>query len=227
MLSPVNAIPVIFTREQTIRYGIEKWNNQPGQLWDITASLNEKGWHEFLAREAEIFNGEWLLKEPGPFKRLASLMIGCQYFEVFNLVSTKGETVDPTMWVPRLAVWLLPFLAPSLVVKGHKMELIVAAPTAHYQVDFVGYLRSVHAIVKESPDIRDELGLNTERIITVGLILEASTYASTAGVESLKEFLTTAENCVGNTDAPHKKELDIDLQFNSSKFLRLALGDFD
>lgn len=220
----MSSIAPALSREQSIEYGLEKWNAQPGAAFQVRVTLNNDQWAQYALRETTIFNGAWLLKQPGPFKRLASFAVGCQYYDLFDITSTDGRSISTVDWAPRIALWLLEFVAPSISVRGKPLRLTIASPTAHFQADLIGYLRSLRAILGKHPEHRSEMGLNTERIITVGLILEAATYASSAGIDCISEFLTAADSCVAGASGPTKKELAIDILFNDPEFLENATG---
>lgn len=209
---------------QMLSHGLDKWNAQPGELWKIRAEWDACAWAKHLQVEGLIFNGTRLLTQPGPFKRIGSFAALNQYWPGFRLQhADNGVPLDAeamALWVPRVTLWLVPFYARSLIMAGARFQLQVACPTAHFQADLLCYLRSLYHVLDRHPAFKEEMGILTERIITLGLILEAATYATTSGMEPLRSFTEGAGPClaVGN------EELHIDLVFNEPRYLDDAGG---
>ena len=209
---------------QMLYHGLDKWNAQPGALWNIRAEWDADAWARHLHIEGQIFNGARLLNQPGPFKRIGAFAAFNQYWPCFRLRDAlSGEVLTPesmALWVPRVTLWLLPFYARSLIVAGIRFQLQVACPTAHFQTDLLCYLRSLYRVLDLHPAYKEEMGILTERIITLGLIIEAATYATTSGMEPLRNFTEGAGPCI----AVGNEELHIDLVFNEPRYLDDAGG---
>lgn len=215
-------IPVLNT-EQLLAYGLAKWNTQPGAIWNICGEWDAGAWQALGAREGQIFNGDRALKQPGPFKRLGAFVVLNQYWPCFRLRDSRsGQWLSPeaaALWAPRLTVWLLPFYARGLAMNGSSLTLKVECPTPHFQADLIGHLRSLFRLLDQDPDLREEWDLLTERILSLGLTIEAATYAATSGMEPLRAFVTAPGNCFERCDPAFKDELMIDIIFNEPRFL--------
>ena len=209
---------------QMLAHGLDKWNAQPGELWNIRAEWDADAWTRHLQMEGQIFNGTRLLNQPGPFKRIGAFAALNQYWPGFRLQHAgNGAPLSPeamALWVPRVTLWLIPFYARSLIMAGAKFQLQVACPTAHFQADLLCYLRSLYHVLDRHPAYKHEMGILTERILTLGLIFEAATYATTSGMEPLCSFTEGAGPCL----AAGNDELHIDLVFNEPRFLDNAVG---
>ena len=221
--SPATApIPVLNT-EQLLAYGLAKWNAQPGAIWNILGEWDAGVWREQGSREVRIFDGDRSLKQPGPFKRLGAFAVLNQYWPSFRLRDSRnGQLLSPeamALWAPRLTVWLLPFYGRGLAMNGNSLSLKVECPTPHFQADLIGHLRSLYRLLDQDPGLRDEWDLLTERILSMGLTIEAATYAATSGMAPLREFVTAPGNCFERCDSAFKDELTIDIIFNEPKFL--------
>ncbi len=213
--------------EQLLVHGVEKWNHQPGELWHIRCAWDAGAWQALKGREAQIFDGRRCLANPGPFKRLGAFAVLNQYAPCFQLWEARsGRPLDAdalALWVPRVTLWLQPFYGSSLTVGGRRLSVDLGCPTPHFQVDLIGYLRSVFRILSRNPAFRGEQGILTERIIALGLIVEAAAYAVTSGMEALREFIMAAGNCLERCEAGFKEEQIVDLIFNDPKFLTDAI----
>jgi len=213
--------------EQLLMHGLEKWNHQPGGLWNIHCEWDAEAWQDLKVREAQIFDGRRCLANPGPFKRLGAFAVLNQYAPSFRLLDARSrQPLDAdalALWVPRVTLWLQPFYGSSLAVAGRRLSVDVGCPTPHFQVDLIGYLRSVFRVLSRNPAFRSELGILTERIVTLGLIVEAAAYAVTGGMAVLKDFIMAAGNCLERCEAGFKDEQIVDLIFNDPHFLTDAI----
>lgn len=225
MLSHASApapIPVLNT-EQLLAHGLAKWNAQPGAIWNIRGEWNAAAWQELGSREGRIFDGHHALNHPGPFKRLGAFAVLNQYGPCFCLRDSRsGQLLSPeamALWAPRLTLWLLPFYGSGLAMNGSSLSLKVECPTPHFQADLIGHLRSLFRLLDQDPGLREEWDLLTERVLSLGLTIEAATYAATSGMEPLRTFVTAPGNCFERCDPAFKDELMIDIIFNEPKFL--------
>lgn len=71
----------------------------------------------------------------------------------------------------------------------------------------------------DDPTLRDECDVLTERIITMGLIIESSSYAVTSGMQALQGFVTGSRNCFERCDSRFVDNQLVDLIFNDPRFL--------
>jgi len=219
--------PPLLGPEQLLTHGVEKWNHQPGGLWNIRCDWDAAAWRELKRREAQIFDGRRCLANPGPFKRLGAFVMLNQYAPSFRLSDARnGQPLDAdalALWVPRVTLWLQPFYGGSLTIGDRRLCVDLACPTPHFQVDLIGYLRSVFRVLSRNPDFRSEVGILTERIVTLGLIVEAAAYAVTGGMQALQNFVMAAGNCLERCETDFKEEQIVDLIYNDPQFLTNAV----
>lgn len=222
----LSQMPALGT-EQLLAHGLEKWNHQPGGLWGIGCTWDAGAWAELKAREVRIFDGTRCLAQPGPFKRLGAFAVLNQYRPSFRLFDhASGRPLDAkelALWVPRVTLWLQPFYGSALTMGQGRFRLPLGCPTPHFQVDLIGYLRSVYCSLADDPACKAEDDILTERIITMGLIIEAAAYAVAGGLKNLQEFVTGSGNCFERCDAQFLDEQLIDIFFNAPKFLADAV----
>lgn len=211
-----------------LQHALDKWNHQPGYLWNVHVAWSEDGWRSQKATEASLFNGNDIIEGPGPFKRLGSFAILNQYtpcFELFDAASKNPLSEGPrVIWSARVLLWLLPHYAAALRMDGEPLRLSVGLPTAHFQADYLGYLRSIGRRASIDPTIKDNKPLLIERILTSAMIIEGATYASTSGMEKLKDYIGTAQKCIQSLESRILHEVAIDLSFNDPDFLSLGSG---
>ncbi|MBX3748638.1 MAG: hypothetical protein KF897_00960 [Opitutaceae bacterium] len=222
----ISQMPALGT-EQLLAYGLDKWNHQPGGLWGIRCAWDAAAWAELKAREAQIFDGRRCLAQPGPFKRLGAFAVLNQYGPCFRLFEcASGRPLDAqalALWVPRVTLWLQSFYGSGLTMNQGQFRLPLGCPTLHFQVDLIGYLRSVYGSLADDPACKAEDDVLTERIITMGLIIEAAAYAVAGGLKNVQGFVTGSGNCFERCDARFLDEQLIDIYFNAPKFLTDAV----
>jgi len=212
--------------EQLLAYGVDKWNHQPGELWGIKCEWDADAWRELKARESGIFDGIRTLAQPGPFKRLGAFAVLNQYRPSFQLRDrANNRPLDGkalALWVPRVTLWLQPFYGSGLTMNQRRLNLQLGCPTLHFQVDLIGYLRSVYGSLNGHPAFRDECDILTERILTMGLIIESAAYAVTSGMRALQDFVAGSGNCFERCDSRFMDEQLVDMIFNDPAFLANA-----
>jgi len=221
-ITAISPLPLLGT-ERLLAHGLAKWNHQPGELWGIGSEWDAGAWTSLKTRETGIFDGKRSLAHPGPFKRLGAFAVLNQYQPSFRLWDrANGRPLDAqalALWVPRVTLWLLPFYGSGLTLNQRPLNLRFGCPTLHFQVDLIGYLRSLYTLVTDDPALRDECDVLTERIITMGLIIESSSYAVTSGMQALQDFVTGSGNCLERCDSRFVDEQVVDMIFNDPRFL--------
>lgn len=157
---------------------------------------------------------------PGPFKRLAGFAVLSLNFNAFRFKDAlRIEPKQPLeiIWGPRVVVWILPALAESMSINGDKSLLrAFDMPTRHFQVEFIGMLRSM-AWGKKMSGVSPDIGLLFERCVSIGLTLEAAAYASLADTKKQSRFTRAAREC---SEAIEKNVLLLDdMIFNSRELV--------
>jgi hypothetical protein len=187
------------TRELALKRALESWNERVGAKWAYNAEWDSSAFTNYIALESAIFDGDLLGKTPGPFKMLAAFFLLYQLEPPYVLKQSNGAsaTLEQTVtWMPRIAAWSYPYNYDVLYFNGSKLPFCPSFPTAHFFVDFIGYLRSLRKTYTINPSACISKNLLVERITTVALILEGATYSSLVALDTLRPFTELVSTCI-------------------------------
>lgn len=200
------------TREDALRKALDDWNSRVGTRWALQARWNPDDYANLLKLEELSFDGDLMSDRPGPFKLLGAFFLFyliAPPYDLFRHDNSPADEAQLEKWLPRVAMWSYRYNYAVVEFAGKPLALPPGFPTYHLFVDFMGYIRSIRRTFSHNPSSAFSKTNIVERISSLALVLEASTYGRQATTPLLSNFTKVADQCLKQLTPEQQWDIDL------------------
>jgi hypothetical protein len=183
-----NLLPVF---NKTLETVCGDWDDNHSKKWGFTIDASRKSISRTHFFVSDLLTANPALPtDPGPFKMAAAFLVSGMHFIQFSFFPLQGATAlsesEQLVWKSRFMFKAIPvfLLQLKLTETGKKLGKIWDAPTIHYRLDFLNFIRwcEFPLLGPSSPPPPNIPSVNMVRlnrlIMATTLIIEACYYLS-------------------------------------------------